>query len=314
MFVADLAKYEYSDLIFRCANGKNLTFAELAGDGFVINGSSIELEGVLDAPVNKRITFRHYVGSKVVDVRDLQSTQGEFGCDIELRLGLNRLQFQFADSDKEPLVVKVFNRTTAREWIENLVKALVLVILVKTFVVQAFFIPTGSMEDTLLPRDYILVDKFSYIMNPPELNDIIVFQYPNNFTQDFIKRLVGKEGDKLSMNRKNLFRNGEELDEPWVVHKDFRYFVIGNQWNNRDVWDELTVPDNHYFAMGDNRDFSKDSRFWGPLDKARLKGRAFMIYYPFSRFGLIRHGRHTMANLNPEIAPGTELEKASVTQ
>ena len=308
MSVIDLSKYEYSDLIFRCANGKNLTFTELASDGFVINGSCLEIEGVLDAPVNKRITFRHYVGSRVVDVRDLQSTQGEFGCDVELRLGVNILKFQFADSDKEPLIVKVYNRTTLREWIENLVKALILVILVKTFIVQAFFIPTGSMEDTLLPRDYILVDKFSYIMNSPEINDIIVFQYPNNFTQDFIKRLVGKEGDKLSMDRKNLSRNGKELDEPWVVHKDFRYFVIGNEWNNRDVWDELTVPSNHYFAMGDNRDFSKDSRFWGPLDKARLKGRAFMVYYPFKRFGLIRHGSHTMAAIKAKENEKVEAE------
>ena len=299
MFIPDLAAFQYSDLIFRCEGGKTLTFKELASDGFVVNGSSIEVEGVLDAPVNKRVTFKHVVAGKVVDVKDLQSVQGEFSVQADLRRGMNILDFQFADLEEPPLSLRVFNKTTTREWIENLVKALILVIIVKTFIVQAFFIPTGSMEDTLLPKDYILVDKFSYILEPPELNDIIVFQYPNNFTQDFIKRLVGRPGDRLSMERKNLYRNGKELNEPWVVHKDFRYFVVGNQFNMRDIWDEITIPENYYFVMGDNRDYSKDSRFWGALDTARLKGKAFMVYYPFSRFGLVRHGKHVLTD-SPE--------------
>jgi len=297
MFIPDLAKYEYSDLMFRSPDGRAKSFSELAADGFVINDSAVEIEGVLDSPVNKRVTFRHYVAGKVVEVLDLQSNQGEFGLSANLRLGRNHFTFSFVDSEDNTLSINVFRKTTVREWIENLVKALILVILVKTFIVQAFFIPTGSMENTLLPRDYILVDKFSYILNPPEINDIIVFQYPNNYTQDFIKRLVGKSGDKLSMNRKDLYRDGEKLDEPWVVHKDFRYFVINDSFSKRDIWNEMTVPDNHYFAMGDNRDYSKDSRFWGPLDKARLKGKALMVYYPFSRWGLVRHGSHTLAEM-----------------
>jgi signal peptidase I len=104
------------------------------------------------------------------------------------------------------------------------------------------------------------------------------------------------------MKRKNLYRNGKKLDEPWVVHKDFRYFVTGNEWCKRDIWDEITVPPHKYFAMGDNRDFSKDSRFWGPLDFCKLKGKAFMIYYPFNRFGLIRHGRHVLKAADSEVS------------
>ena len=291
LFVPDLQAHDFSDIIFHSGQGKGMGFQELAGNGFVLNAQDVEIDGVLDGPYTKRVTMRHFVSGKVVDVQDTQATQGEFTCQLALRRGRNTLEFSIEKGEQAELSFDVFCKSGLREWSENLVKALILVILVKTFVVQAFYIPTSSMEDTLFPGDYILVDKVSYLIEEPKRNDIIVFQYPENFTQDFIKRLVGLPGDELMMKNKQFFRDGNAVEEPWVVNKDFRRYIMG-KWSIRDNWKSITVPKNHFFVMGDNRDFSQDSRFWGTLPQYRLKGKAFLIYMPISRFGLIRHGVH----------------------
>lgn len=302
MFAPDLDDFGFSDIILNPGQGKTVPYKELVANGFVVNAARVDLDGVLDGPYTKRVTVRHLVAGTVVDLQEVQATSGEFSCSLTLRRGRNSLGFFVEKEDAEELVVDIFCKSTLREWAENLVKALILVILVKTFVVQAFFIPTGSMEDTLFPGDYILVDKVSYLFDEPRREDIIVFQYPLNFTQDFIKRLIGLAGDTLEMRNKQLHRNGERLDEPFIVNKDFRRYIIG-AWAIRDNWGPLTVPDRALFAMGDNRDYSQDSRFWGPLPRFRLKGKAFVIYYPFRRFGLIRHGRPGLPPAQPPKSP-----------
>ena len=223
-------------------------------------------------------------------------------------------------------------RSKVREWTEAAVFALVIALILRTFVIQAFKIPSGSMEDTLLIGDHLLVNKFVYGMKVPgvdtrflpwrnpERGDIIVFEFPADtddprlpFWQkrDFIKRVIGLPGDRVEIRDKQVFVNDQpfELDE--AVHKDprilSRCFQIGD-WRDtyrlrqpnpgageRDCMFETHVPDGHYFVLGDNRDFSHDSRFWGFVPMANIKGLAFIKYWSWdsdaSLLDKIRFGR-----------------------
>ena len=171
------------------------------------------------------------------------------------------------------------------EYLEALAVALVLAFVIRTFVVQAFKIPSGSMLDTLLIGDHLLVNKFLYgthipftdkIVLPladPKPGEVIVFEYPEDPTKDFIKRIIGAPGDVLEMKDKVVYRNGQKLDEPYVKHTD------PNIQARRDNFGPITVPPGKYFAMGDNRDESYDSRFWGFVDKDKIRGKAWVIYW-----------------------------------
>ena len=171
------------------------------------------------------------------------------------------------------------------EYLEALAVALVLAFVIRTFVVQAFKIPSGSMLDTLLIGDHLLVNKFLYgtripftdkVILPieePADGDVIVFEFPEDTSKDFIKRIIGAPGDVLEMKDKVVYRNGQKLDEPYVKHTD-----PGIQ-ARRDNFGPITVPPGKYFAMGDNRDESYDSRFWGFVDKDKIRGKAWVIYW-----------------------------------
>ncbi len=183
------------------------------------------------------------------------------------------------------------------EYLEALAVALVLALVIRTFVVQAFKIPSGSMLDTLLIGDHLLVNKFLYgtripftdtvilPLQEPADGDVIVFEFPEDTSKDFIKRIVGVPGDVLEMKEKVLFRNGQKLDEPYVKHTD-----PGIQ-ARRDNFGPITVPAGKYFVMGDNRDESYDSRFWGFVDKDKIRGKAWMIYWSWDGPGDIRWSR-----------------------
>ena len=171
------------------------------------------------------------------------------------------------------------------EYLEALAVALVLAFVIRTFVVQAFKIPSGSMLDTLLIGDHLLVNKFLYgtripftdkVILPieePADGDVIVFEFPEDTSKDFIKRIIGAPGDVLEMKDKVVYRNGQKLDEPYVKHTD------PNIQARRDNFGPITVPPGKYFAMGDNRDESYDSRFWGFVDKDKIRGKAWVIYW-----------------------------------
>ncbi|MEA4858517.1 MAG: signal peptidase I [Solidesulfovibrio sp.] len=183
------------------------------------------------------------------------------------------------------------------EYLEALAVALVLAFVIRTFVVQAFKIPSGSMLDTLLIGDHLLVNKFLYgtripftdkVVAPiedPANGDVIVFEFPEDTSKDFIKRIVGVPGDVLEMKDKVLFRNGQKLDEPYIKHTD-----PGIQ-PRRDNFGPVTVPPGKYFAMGDNRDESYDSRFWGFVDKDKIRGKAWVIYWSWDGPADIRWSR-----------------------
>ncbi|MFU2208202.1 signal peptidase I [Solidesulfovibrio sp. C21] len=183
------------------------------------------------------------------------------------------------------------------EYLEALAVALVLAFVIRTFVVQAFKIPSGSMLDTLLIGDHLLVNKFLYgtripftdksilPLENPQHEDVIVFEFPEDTSKDFIKRIIGVPGDVLEMKDKVVYRNGQKLDEPYVKHTD-----PGLQ-ARRDNFGPITVPPGKYFVMGDNRDESYDSRFWGFVDKDKIRGKAWVIYWSWDGPSDIRWSR-----------------------
>ncbi len=176
-----------------------------------------------------------------------------------------------------------------REYIESIVIAVVMAMIIKAFFIQAFKIPSGSMIPTLKIGDHILVNKFIYgtkipftdrIIIPfktPNRGDIIVFKYPDDESKDFIKRVIGLPGDTLEIKEKRVFINGKMLDESYPEHGDPVIYPYGIQ--PRDNFGPIVVPEGSYFCMGDNRDFSLDSRYWGFVKLNKIKGKAFIIYW-----------------------------------
>jgi signal peptidase I len=187
-----------------------------------------------------------------------------------------------------------FRKSTLREYFESIVIAVILALFVRTWVVQAFKIPTGSMEDNLLIGDHLLVNKFVFgpTVSPVERvllpvrdirrGDILVFKYPDEPERDFIKRVIGLPGETLELRNKKVYVNGQVLEEPYV------HFLEpaseGQEITSFDVrerYGPVRVPDDQYFVMGDNRDNSQDSRYWGFLPRSYVKGKALMIYWSY---------------------------------
>ena len=184
-------------------------------------------------------------------------------------------------------------KSTIREYIEAILIALLLALFIRTFVVQAFKIPSGSMLNTLLIGDHILVNKFIYgIKNPlndttwisltkPERRDIVVFKYPVNPKQDYIKRVIGVEGDTIEIKDKKVYVNGEPQDENYSIFLDNKILPANVQ--GRDNMGPIKVPEDSLFVMGDNRDNSYDSRFWKFVDLKAVKGKAFILYWSWDK-------------------------------
>ncbi len=186
-------------------------------------------------------------------------------------------------------------KSTLREYFESIVIAVILALFIRTFVVQAFKIPTGSMENNLLVGDHLLVNKFVFgpATGPFELalmperaitrGDVVVFKFPHEPERDFIKRVIGLPGDTLELREKKVYINGKALDEPYV-HYLLPPRTHDQEFASPDVRDQygpVTVPDNQYFVMGDNRDNSEDSRYWGYLPRDYVKGKALMVYWSY---------------------------------
>jgi len=180
-----------------------------------------------------------------------------------------------------------------RENIEAIVIAIILALIIRTFIVQAFKIPSGSMKDTLLIGDHILVNKFIYgIKIPftdmtlvpvknPQRGDIVVFRFPEDPDKDFIKRVIGIEGDTVHILNKKIYVNQKPLNHDPGIYTDPH--VIPGRAQPRDNFGPVTVPQSAIFVMGDNRDHSYDSRFWGFVDLKDVKGKAFIIYWSWDR-------------------------------
>lgn len=189
------------------------------------------------------------------------------------------------------------SKSVAREYYEAILVAFILALFVRTFVFENFKIPSGSMEDNLLIGDHLVVNKFIFAGNSgtflhrlfpyraPERGDVVVFKYPEDPRRDFIKRCVAVGGDTVEIRRKQLFINGQAQEEPHVVHKDPRVYddssAVPVSARIRDNFGPMTVPEGSIFCLGDNRDNSLDSRFWGPVPLSYVKGRAVLIYWSY---------------------------------
>ena len=178
----------------------------------------------------------------------------------------------------------VFRKSTVREYFESIAITAIIALFATTFVIQAFRIPTGSMESTLLIGDHLLVNKFVYGLNSgfiskllpyrePRRGDIIVFKYPGDPETAYVKRLMGLPGETLEMKGRTVYINGEALEEDYTQHidPDSIYAHYG----------PYQIPEGHYFGMGDNRDNSEDSRSWGFIPRDYLLGKPLVIYWSF---------------------------------
>ena len=195
------------------------------------------------------------------------------------------------ETTSAPLELK--KKHIVREYAESIIIAVILALVIRTFIVQAFKIPSGSMEDTLAIGDHILVSKFIYgtkipftnsrllKIRDPKRGDVIVFEYPEDPSKDFIKRVIGTPGDTVQVINKKVYVNGAVYENPHEVHKEKD--VIPKEQNPRDFNDPVKVPANSYFVMGDNRDRSYDSRFWGFVSNEKIKGLAFIKYWSWDK-------------------------------
>ena len=190
-----------------------------------------------------------------------------------------------------------FKKSTIREYFESIVIAVVLALFIRTFVVQAFKIPTGSMEENLLIGDHLLVNKFVFGPTESRLEqtllpvatvkrrDVIVFKYPEEPDRDFIKRIIGLPGESVEVREKKVYIDGKPLDEPYAHYlqpaASPSEFHEVTSFDVRDRYGPVTVPPNQFFVMGDNRDNSQDSRYWGFLPREYIKGKALLIYWSY---------------------------------
>jgi signal peptidase I len=233
---------------------------------------------------------------------------------IALILFVLRFVFLFFDKNAKGELVKKLNKEIL-DWINTGLSALFFAFLIMYFIVQAFKIPSGSMLNTLLIKDHLFVNKFIYGMrlpipakdvnkhlkiemkrvlkiSNPKRGDIVVFVFPEDRSKDFIKRCVGVPGDKIEIVDKVLYVNDKKQDEPYVIHTDAITYpndpFLPENFRKRDNFGPIIVPAGHYFMMGDNRDSSYDSRYWGALPSDFIKGKALVIYWPLNRIRLIK--------------------------
>lgn len=186
-------------------------------------------------------------------------------------------------------------KSVIREWVESIVIAFILAMFIRTFIIQAFKIPTGSMRTTLLEGDRILVNKFIYgakipftnfrlpALRQPLRGDVIVFVYPEDPSRDFIKRLIAVGGEKVEITNGNIYINGKICEGP-----DLRQRFYYNRGPFGEEGKEVEVPLDNYFVLGDNSASSRDSRYWGSVHKNMLIGKAILIYWPLNRIRIIK--------------------------
>ena len=192
-------------------------------------------------------------------------------------------------------------KSVTREYAEAIFIALLLALFIRTFLIQAFKIPSGSMEKTLLVGDHLLVSKFAYgthipneipfvnlqlfpdvvlFTEVPEREDIIVFKYPRDETKDYIKRVIGLPGETIELKRQKVYINNKLYEDRHARHT---IAPRSDPFIPRDDFGPLLIPEGHVFVMGDNRENSQDSRFWGFLDIRKIRGKALMIYWSWER-------------------------------
>jgi signal peptidase I len=195
------------------------------------------------------------------------------------------------------MTTRAFRKSVVREYFESIVVAVIFALFIRTFVVQAFKVPSGSMEENLLIGDHFLANKFVFGPSQSGLErtllpigsirrgDVVVFKYPEEPDRDFVKRVIGLPGETIELHEKKVYISGKPLDEPYVhfLQRPGPSSELDEQtlYDVRERYGPVTVPPNHLFVMGDNRDNSQDSRYWGFLPRDYVKGRAMVIYWSY---------------------------------
>jgi signal peptidase I len=181
-----------------------------------------------------------------------------------------------------------------KEYLEPIAIAILIALFIRTFVVQAFKIPSSSMEPTLQVGDHLLVNKFIYgikfpfigtkyfQLKQPQRGDIVVFVYPKDRSKDFIKRVIGTEGEKVQIVHNKIYINNQLIDDPWGRYDERA--SSSKYLQPMEIFGPVTVPANSVFVLGDNRDNSQDSRFWGFVNVNEVKGKALIIYFSWDRY------------------------------
>jgi len=168
------------------------------------------------------------------------------------------------------------NKPVMAEVLESVLIAVVLAVLIRVFILAPFFIPSGSMNPTLLERDRIIVSKITYRFTEPQRGDIVVFKYPKDIKTDYVKRLIGLSGETVALKNNHLYINGKLAPE--------NYLPPGVRL---DDYGPVQVPEGQYFVLGDNRQNSSDSRYWGFLPRKNIIGKALFIYWPLNRISIL---------------------------
>lgn len=168
-------------------------------------------------------------------------------------------------------------KSTIFELIESVLIAVVLALVIRFFLFEPFYIPSGSMEPTLQVEDKIIVNKIVYRFGEPERGDIIVFKYPLDPSRDYIKRVIGLPGETLEIKESTVYIDGQAITENYLP-SDTKFMDFG----------PVSIPEDSYFMMGDNRNNSQDSRVWGTLPEDHIVGKAFLIFWPANRIGLLK--------------------------
>ncbi len=300
-----------------------LDLEEVLAESDLQLSGSISGKSVDGVRVQIEQNFRPFLQRKTSVSMVESMSRGRFRTDLKLHNGVNGLCIKAVDPDGAVLDSKNFDlhyKGSFREWNETIFIAFFLAILIRGLVVQAFWIPTGSMEPTLLGEkrnpfsgqlersgDRILVSRFAYVLDlsldgripfgpriwlkMPQRGDIIVFRYPNpDLTaapKDYIKRVIGLPGDHIVIEDGRVMINGVMLNEPYIAEPPVADFAT-------------VVPEDSLFCMGDNRNNSSDSRFWGPMPLANLKGQAVFNYLPVNRISPIRSFPHQLLPSQPK--------------
>ncbi|MBI4336196.1 MAG: signal peptidase I [Candidatus Omnitrophica bacterium] len=171
-----------------------------------------------------------------------------------------------------------------KEWGESIIIAFILAMVIRTFVVQAFKIPSGSMRTTFLEGDRILVNKFIYRFKEPQRGDIVVFRYPEDKKKDFVKRMIAKGGQTVEIREGAILIDDKPVIEPQILNQIYYY----NRGEYGGTGQKIHVPGDSYYVLGDNSASSRDSRYWGFVPKKNLLGRAFLIYWPLGRIRVVK--------------------------
>ena len=181
---------------------------------------------------------------------------------------------------------KLFKSIFNRENVEVVITAAILALIIRGFVVQAFKIPTGSMRETLIEGDRILVNKFIYRFTDPKRGDIIVFKYPEDMKKDFIKRLIATGGETVMIKNGDIWVDGRLIENSEAIKQIYYYNKYDTAYGKEGI--VIEVPENNYFVLGDNSASSRDSRYWGFVPKKNLVGKAFVIYWPLTRMRALK--------------------------